>query len=74
MLLVNIDANVILPKQYLKTIPRTEMDEHLFKELRYHPEGSENVDFILNQWAYRNSRILFAGDNFGCGSSPEHAA
>ena len=73
MPLVNIDTDMILPKQYLKTIKRTGLGIHLFEELRYHPDGREIEDFILNQQAYRNSKIIIAGDNFGCGSSREHA-
>ena len=73
MPLVNIDTDMILPKQYLKTIKRTGLGVHLFEEIRYHPDGSEIEDFVLNRPAYRNAKILVAGDNFGCGSSREHA-
>ena len=73
MPLVNIDNDMILPKQYLKTIKRTGLGVHLFEELRYHSDGREIQVFILNQQAYRNSKIIVAGDNFGCGSSREHA-
>ena len=70
---VNIDTDMIIPKDYLKTIKRTGLGKGLFAESRYNQDGSENPDFILNKLAYRNSKILVAGDNFGCGSSREHA-
>jgi 3-isopropylmalate/(R)-2-methylmalate dehydratase small subunit len=70
---VNIDTDMIIPKDYLKTIKRTGLGKGLFAESRYNQDGSENPDFILNKPAYRNSKILVAGDNFGCGSSREHA-
>lgn len=70
---VNIDTDAIIPKQYLKTIARTGLGKGLFSEMRYKEDGSENPDFVLNKPAYRNSKILVAGDNFGCGSSREHA-
>jgi len=70
---VNIDTDMIIPKQYLKTIKRTGLGKGLFSEMRYRDDGSENPDFVLNKPAYRNARILVAGDNFGCGSSREHA-
>lgn len=73
MPLINIDTDMILPKQYLKTIERTGLGKHAFEEIRYHPDGREKDDFVLNQPAYRNSSIIIAGDNFGCGSSREHA-
>ena len=73
MPMINIDTDKIIPKQYLKTILRTGLGVGLFSELRYNDDGSENPDFILNKPAYRNARILVAGDNFGCGSSREHA-
>jgi 3-isopropylmalate/(R)-2-methylmalate dehydratase small subunit len=73
MPLVNIDTDMIIPKQYLKTIQRTGLGRALFDELRYFPDGTENPDFVLNQPAYRNAQILVVGDNFGCGSSREHA-
>ncbi|MBP0614047.1 3-isopropylmalate dehydratase small subunit [Jiella mangrovi] len=73
MPVVNIDTDMIIPKDYLKTIKRTGLGKGLFSELRYHDDGSENEDFILNKPAYRNAEILVAGDNFGCGSSREHA-
>ena len=73
MPLINIDTDMIIPKLFLKTIKRTGLGVHLFDEMRYLPDGSENPDFVLNQPAYRNAEILVAGDNFGCGSSREHA-
>src|SRR5215210_2936676 len=71
--IVNVDTDMIIPKQYLKTIKRTGLGTGLFSEMRYREDGSENPDFVLNQPAYRNAKILVAGDNFGCGSSREHA-
>ena len=71
--MVNIDTDMIIPKQYLKTIKRTGLGTGLFAEMRYHEDGSENPDFVLNKPAYRRAQILVAGDNFGCGSSREHA-
>ena len=71
--IINIDTDMIIPKQYLKTIKRTGLGTGLFSELRYQDDGSENPDFVLNKPAYRNARILVADDNFGCGSSREHA-
>ncbi|MGL4287771.1 MAG: 3-isopropylmalate dehydratase small subunit [Phreatobacter sp.] len=70
---INVDTDMIIPKQYLKTIKRTGLGKGLFSEARYKDDGSENPDFILNKSAYRNAQILVAGDNFGCGSSREHA-
>ncbi len=70
---INIDTDKIIPKQYLKTIQRTGLGKGLFSELRYNDDGSENKDFVLNKSQYRNAKILVAGDNFGCGSSREHA-
>jgi 3-isopropylmalate/(R)-2-methylmalate dehydratase small subunit len=70
---INVDTDMIIPKQYLKTIKRTGLGTALFAEMRYNEDGSENPDFVLNQPAYRKSEILVAGDNFGCGSSREHA-
>jgi len=70
---VNIDTDMIIPKDYLKTIKRTGLGKGLFAEARYNEDGSENPDFVLNQPAWRNASILIAGDNFGCGSSREHA-
>ncbi|HFQ14960.1 MAG TPA: 3-isopropylmalate dehydratase small subunit [Rhodobacteraceae bacterium] len=71
--LVNIDTDMIIPKQFLKTIKRTGLGKHLFSDMRYDEKGNERPDFVLNQPAYRNAKILVAGDNFGCGSSREHA-
>ncbi|OKL44442.1 3-isopropylmalate dehydratase small subunit [Pseudovibrio exalbescens] len=71
--LVNIDTDMIIPKQFLKTIKRTGLGTALFHELRTNEDGSENPDFVLNKQGYRDSKILVAGDNFGCGSSREHA-
>ncbi|NNJ69151.1 MAG: 3-isopropylmalate dehydratase small subunit [Boseongicola sp.] len=73
MPLVNIDTDMIIPKQFLKTIKRTGLGANLFDEMRFDREGNEIEDFVLNQPAYRNAEILVAGDNFGCGSSREHA-
>ncbi|HUK09829.1 MAG TPA: 3-isopropylmalate dehydratase small subunit [Stellaceae bacterium] len=71
--IINCDTDKIIPKQHLKTIARTGLGKALFDELRYRADGSENPDFVLNQLAYRNAKILVAGENFGCGSSREHA-
>jgi 3-isopropylmalate/(R)-2-methylmalate dehydratase small subunit len=71
--MVNIDTDMIIPKQYLKTIKRTGLSKGLFAELRFDDKGNENPDFVLNKPAYRKAQILVAGDNFGCGSSREHA-
>ncbi len=73
MPLVNIDTDMIIPKQFLKTIKRTGLGANLFDEMRFDREGNEIADFVLNQPAYREAEILVAGDNFGCGSSREHA-
>jgi 3-isopropylmalate/(R)-2-methylmalate dehydratase small subunit len=70
---INIDTDMIIPKDYLKTIKRTGLGSGLFAEARYNDDGSENPDFVLNKPAYRRAQILVAGDNFGCGSSREHA-
>ncbi|MDP4594844.1 MAG: 3-isopropylmalate dehydratase small subunit [Beijerinckiaceae bacterium] len=70
---VNIDTDAIIPKQFLKTIARTGLGKGLFSEMRYNEDGSDNPDFVLNKPAYRNAKIIVAGDNFGCGSSREHA-
>ncbi|MBB5536827.1 3-isopropylmalate dehydratase small subunit [Rhizobium giardinii] len=70
---VNIDTDMIIPKDYLKTIKRTGLGTGLFAEARYNEDGSVNPDFVLNKPAYQNAKILVAGDNFGCGSSREHA-
>jgi 3-isopropylmalate/(R)-2-methylmalate dehydratase small subunit len=71
--IVNVDTDMIIPKQYLKTIKRTGLGRGLFAEMRFREDGSENPDFVLNTPAYRGAKILVAGDNFGCGSSREHA-
>ena len=71
--LINIDTDMIIPKQFLKTIKRSGLGKNLFDEMRYDESGKELEDFILNQEAYRKAKILVAGDNFGCGSSREHA-
>ena len=71
--LINIDTDMIIPKQFLKTIARTGLGKNLFDEMRYTLEGAEIPEFVLNQPAYRHARILVAGENFGCGSSREHA-
>ena len=73
MPLVNIDTDMIIPKQFLKTIKRSGLGVNAFAEMRYKSDGSEVEDFVLNKQAYRDSSILVAGDNFGCGSSREHA-
>ena len=71
--LINIDTDMLIPKQFLKTIKRTGLGIHLFSEMRYDETGKEMEEFVLNQSSYRDSEILVAGDNFGCGSSREHA-
>jgi len=71
--IINIDTDMIIPKDYLKTIKRTGLGKGLFAEMRFNEDGSENPDFVLNQPAYAKAEILVAGDNFGCGSSREHA-
>ena len=71
--MINVDTDMIIPKQYLKTIQRTGLGKGLFSELRYLDDGAENSEFVLNQPAYRKAQILVAGENFGCGSSREHA-
>ena len=73
MPLINIDTDMIIPKVHLKTIKRSGLGVVLFDEMRYHDDGRENEEFVLNKPAYRNAEILVAGDNFGCGSSREHA-
>ena len=73
MPLINIDTDMIIPKQFLKTIKRSGLGVSAFHEMRYDMAGHENPDFVLNKPAYRNANILIAGDNFGCGSSREHA-
>ena len=71
--IVNIDTDMIIPKQFLKTIKRTGLGENLFFEMRYDDNGKEIKDFVLNKEPFNNSKILIAGNNFGCGSSREHA-
>ncbi len=71
--IVNVDTDMIIPKQYLKTLKRTGLAKGLFSELRYKDDGSDNPDFVLNKPAYKNAKIIVAEDNFGCGSSREHA-
>lgn len=71
--MLNVDTDMIIPKDYLKTIKRTGLAKGLFAEMRFQDDGSENPDFVLNKPAYRKAEILVAGDNFGCGSSREHA-
>ena len=73
MPLVNIDTDMIIPKQFLKTIKRSGLGKNLFDEMRYTTDGQEIPEFVLNQPAYRKAEIIVAGDNFGCGSSREHA-
>jgi len=72
-LMVNVDTDMIIPKQFLKTTERTGLSEGLFHELKTREDGSANPDFVLNQPAYRSAEVLIAGENFGCGSSREHA-
>ena len=71
--IVNLDTDKIFPAIYLKTIKRTGLSQWLFEEIRFRPDGSENPDFVLNQAPYRKAQILVGADNFGCGSSREHA-
>ncbi len=71
--MMNVDTDMIIPKQFLKTIQRTGLGKNLFDEMRFDQDGNEISDFVLNKPAYRNAQILVAGDNFGCGSSREHA-
>ena len=71
--MINIDTDMVIPKQFLKTIARTGLGKNLFHEMRYDDDGNEIEDFVLNQPAYRNAQILVADENFGCGSSREHA-
>jgi len=73
MPLINIDTDMIIPKQFLKTIKRSGLGVNAFHEMRYDLDGNENPDFVLNNEAYKGANILVAGDNFGCGSSREHA-
>ncbi|OAN56878.1 3-isopropylmalate dehydratase small subunit [Magnetospirillum moscoviense] len=71
--MINVDTDMIIPKQFLKTIKRSGLGKNLFDEMRYTPEGGEVADFVLNKPAYRGAKVLIAGANFGCGSSREHA-
>jgi 3-isopropylmalate/(R)-2-methylmalate dehydratase small subunit len=71
--LINVDTDMIIPKQFLKTIKRSGLGKNLFDEMRYDDDGNEIADFVLNEPAYREAQILVAGENFGCGSSREHA-
>src|SRR5215218_4357490 len=71
--MINVDTDAIIPKQFLKTIKRTGLGKNLFSELRYEENGKEIPEFVLNRPAYRKAQILVAGENFGCGSSREHA-
>jgi 3-isopropylmalate/(R)-2-methylmalate dehydratase small subunit len=70
---LNVDTDMIIPKQYLKTLKRTGLAKGLFSEMRYKDDGSDNPDFVLNKPAYKHAKIIVAEDNFGCGSSREHA-
>ncbi len=71
--LINVDTDMIIPKQFLKTIKRTGLGANLFDEMRFTKDGAEIPEFVLNQEAYRSASVLISGDNFGCGSSREHA-
>ncbi len=71
--MINVDTDMIIPKQFLKTIKRTGLGKNLFYEMRYDDKGNENPEFVLNKPAYRKAQILVTGENFGCGSSREHA-
>ncbi|HUY68316.1 MAG TPA: 3-isopropylmalate dehydratase small subunit [Alphaproteobacteria bacterium] len=71
--MTNVDTDMIIPKQFLKTIKRTGLGKFLFNDLRFTPDGKEIADFVLNRPEYRKAQILIAGENFGCGSSREHA-
>jgi 3-isopropylmalate/(R)-2-methylmalate dehydratase small subunit len=71
--MINVDTDMIIPKQFLKTIKRTGLGRYLFNDMRYTPDGKEKADFVLNRPAWRKAEILVAGENFGCGSSREHA-
>lgn len=73
MNIMNIDTDMIIPKNFLKTIKRSGLGKHAFAEMRYNDDGSENPDFVLNKPAYRKAQVIVAGENFGCGSSREHA-
>ena len=71
--MVNVDTDMIIPKQFLKTIKRSGLGANLFDEMRFDTDGNEIPDFVLNKPAYRDAQIIIGGDNFGCGSSREHA-
>ena len=71
--ILNIDTDMIIPKQFLKTIKRSGLDANLFHEMRFDDEGNDRPEFVLNKPAYKEAKIIVAGDNFGCGSSREHA-
>jgi len=71
--MINVDTDMIIPQEHLKTIARSGLGKYAFSNIRYNEDGSENANFILNQPAYRSAEILIAGENFGCGSSREHA-
>jgi 3-isopropylmalate/(R)-2-methylmalate dehydratase small subunit len=71
--MINVDTDKIIPKQFLKTIKRTGLGQNLFDEMRFKTDGTEIPEFVLNQPAYRNAKVLIASENFGCGSSREHA-
>lgn len=71
--MINVDTDIIIPKQFLKTIKRAGLGIHAFNDIRYNEDGSEKADFVLNKPAYRGASILITGENFGCGSSREHA-
>lgn len=73
MRMINIDTDRIIPKQFLKTIERSGLGKFLFNDMRYNEDGSDNPDFVLNQASYKGAEIIVGGDNFGCGSSREHA-
>jgi 3-isopropylmalate/(R)-2-methylmalate dehydratase small subunit len=73
MNMINIDTDMVIPKNFLKTIKRSGLGKNLFHEMRFDNDGNEKPDFVLNKAAYRNASIIVAGDNFGCGSSREHA-
>jgi 3-isopropylmalate/(R)-2-methylmalate dehydratase small subunit len=71
--MINVDTDIIIPKQFLRTIKRTGLGVHAFNDIRYNEDGSEKADFVLNKEPYRHAEILVTGENFGCGSSREHA-
>ena len=72
--MINVDTDMVIPKQFLKTLARSGLGKHLFTEMRYEADGAEIPDFVLNREPYRKAAILVTGENFGCGSSREHAA